>query len=103
MKKTRNEPECIIAPAMFHAAFRNILHELQILLYVVDSEGDWDTVAIANYYGCPILSNDSDYYMYNVEGGYIPLHRLHWEDAAGTSNCRALYTKRLSCYFWFHL
>ena len=80
-EETRNEPECIIAPAMFHAAFRNILHELQILLYVVDSEGDWDTVAIANYYGCPILSNDSDYYMYNVEGGYIPLHRLHWEDA----------------------
>ena len=81
-EETRNKPKRIIPPVMFHEAFRNVLHELQIPLYVVDSEGDWDTVAIANYYGCPILSNDSDYYMYNVEGGYIPFCRLHWEDAA---------------------
>ena len=37
---------------------------------------------LANYLKCPLLSQDSDFYIYQVAGGYIPLDTLEWEDGA---------------------
>ena len=44
-----------------------------IPFYVVDGEADEEIVAVANYYRCPVLAEDSDFYIFNIEGGYIPL------------------------------
>ena len=38
--------------------------------------GEADSESIAKYFGCPVLSNDSDFYIYKVTGGYIPLSSL---------------------------
>ena len=40
-----------------------------------DGEADPDIVSLANHLRCPVLSNDSDYYIFNLEGGYIPLNK----------------------------
>ena len=41
---------------------------------------------MANYYKCPVVANDSDYYMYNIEAGYIPIYKLYWKNEPVTAN-----------------
>ncbi len=54
------------------------MEELGVPVIYTDGEADQDTVAIANYYNYPVLANDSDYYMYDIKAGYIPLTRFNW-------------------------
>ena len=55
-------------------------HDVQFLF--VDGDADKKVAQLANYLKCPLLSNDSDFYIYQVAGGYIPLDTLEWEDGA---------------------
>ena len=66
-----------VLPLLFLEVFRDALKEREIPFYCVDGEGDPDTVALANHYQCPVVSGDSDFYMFNVEEGYIPMGRLY--------------------------
>lgn len=54
-----------------------VLRYLNITFVVVDGEADNVLVEIANFYDCPVLSNDSDFYMYKLKGGYVPMDRFH--------------------------
>lgn len=65
----------MIAPIVFMETAR----ELQIPIYVLDGEADPELVRFANWYTCPILSGDSDFYIYHIHGGYIPFDRFHWK------------------------
>ena len=88
-----------ILPVMSIEVFREVLEELQIPLYFVDGEADPDTVAIANYYHCPVVAQDSDYYMFNVEAGYIPISHLNWEGKPVTGDMFTL--QQFSSIFGF--
>lgn len=68
-----------ILPLVTTEVFREALEEREVPYYFVDGEADPDTVALANHYCCPVVSNDSDYYMFNVDAGYIPMSRLNWK------------------------
>ena len=35
---------------------------------------------MANHYQCPVVALDSDYFMFNIDAGYIPINKLHWEN-----------------------
>ncbi len=59
--------------------FIMLLQEMEVDLLFADGEGDETVFKIASAYGCPVLSNDSDFFMFNVTGGYIPISRFHWE------------------------
>ena len=69
-----------ILPLLATQVFRKVLEELHIPLYFADGEADWDTVAMANHYQCPVVALDSDYFMFNIDAGYIPINKLHWEN-----------------------
>ena len=47
-------------------------------LYVADGEADAVLVEVANFFHCPILLYDSDFFMFNVNDGYIPFDRFQW-------------------------
>ena len=55
----------------------NVLGEEQ--LYVADGDADAYIASIANERKCPVLSVDSDFYIFPISGGYIPYGRLDWE------------------------
>ena len=59
--------------------FRDVLEERRIPFFYVDGEGDPDIAALANNYRCPVVSDDSDFYIFNLTHGCIPMDRLHWE------------------------
>ena len=66
-----------VLPLLSMEVFRDALNEREIPFFYVDGEGDPDIVALANHYHCPVVSSDSDFYMFNIEEGYIPMCRLY--------------------------
>ena len=73
-KFTRN-----VLPLLTKEVFQLLLKEINVPFYVVDGEADNVIVEVANYYGCPVLGSDSDYFLFNIEGGYIPIERFDWK------------------------
>ena len=65
-------------PVVSIKVFLMAMKELGVPVLFADGEADRATVAIANYYNYPVLANDSDYYMYDIKAGYIPIDRFNW-------------------------
>ncbi|GFY56314.1 protein asteroid homolog 1 [Trichonephila inaurata madagascariensis] len=68
-----------VLPICAPEIFRNVLSEMGIPFAQCEFEADEQLVALANYYECPVLSNDSDFYIFDVHKGFIRL------DSVGTS------------------
>ena len=65
-------------PVLSFKVFLMVTEELGVPAIFADGDADEDTVAIANYYNYPVLASDSDYYMYDIKAGYIPIDRFNW-------------------------
>ena len=65
-----------ILPLLARLVFADALQDAGVPFYIVDGEADTEIVAVANFYGCPVLTDDSDFYIFNVKGGYIPLQHF---------------------------
>ncbi|GFT31684.1 protein asteroid homolog 1 [Nephila pilipes] len=62
-----------VLPICAKTTFRDVLSELGIQFAQCDFEADDQVTALANYYDCPALSDDSDFYIFNVRKGFIRL------------------------------
>ena len=60
-------------PPLVYQAFNAILQELGVTQLVADGDGDVAIAHTANTLNCPVLSEDSDFYMFNIPRGYIHL------------------------------
>ena len=56
--------------------FCSAVTELGLRLCVADGDGDKTVAKLANFYRCPVLADDSDYFIFNLKDGYIPLDML---------------------------
>ena len=72
-----------VLPLLAKEVFVDALQDLEIELCVVDGEADPEIVAVANSYECPVLAQDSDFYMFNIVGGYIPFSRFKLSRSTG--------------------
>ena len=75
----------IFHPLLFEAFFRflevyNEAHGGIIEIYCADEEADDLAVSIANTVGCPLIGNDSDYFISPLRRGYMPLSIIEWEE-----------------------
>ena len=68
--QSRNEP---VLPLFAKSVFVDALRDLGLKFYVANGEADQDVVSLANFFCCPVLGNDSDFFIFNIEGGYIPI------------------------------
>ena len=59
--------------------FSSTVTELGLQLCVADGDGDETVAKLANFYSCPVLADDSDYFIFNLKAGYIPLDMLDFE------------------------
>ena len=46
---------------------------------------------------CPVLSNDSDFFIFDIKGGYIPLSFLRWNSSRFTA--KIYYRSKLASHF----
>ncbi|XP_077966111.1 uncharacterized protein LOC120336591 [Styela clava] len=52
-------------------------HQIKYAVSLTDA--DCEIVAAANALHCPVLSLDSDYYIFNIENGYVPFTHFYWD------------------------
>jgi hypothetical protein len=58
---------------MLIAVLKDVLRDLGISLYAVESDADGVIAGLANHYQCPVLSSDSDFFIFPLAEGYIQL------------------------------
>ncbi|XP_036366489.1 uncharacterized protein LOC118766812 [Octopus sinensis] len=57
--------------ALTSQTFLNVVKDLGIPCVAGDFESDSQIMLLANQWNCPVLSNESDFYIYDVTGGFI--------------------------------
>ena len=62
-----------VLPLFAKSVFVDALRDFGLKFYVANGEADQGVVSLANELGCPVLGKDSDYFIFNIEGGYIPI------------------------------
>ena len=63
----------------------------------VFSEADAEIASLANAWNCPVLSNDSNFFIFDIKAGYIPLYSLNWECAQLTT--KIFFREKLASHF----
>jgi hypothetical protein len=74
---TQSKLKCF--PLLMNEVFRSVLSNMEIPFAQCDFEADSEIAAIAQRLGCPVLSYDSDFYVYDVM--YIPFSTVILEAA----------------------
>lgn len=65
-------------------------------------ESDAIIAGLATYYSCPVLSQDSDFLIFNLKGGYIPISSMnfHFDDTKLTHMaCNIYFLSNFLCSF----
>lgn len=62
-----------LIPCLARQTFTQTLDKLGIQHVTCDFEADNQLVTLANQWNCPVISNDSDFYIFDLSGGFIPL------------------------------
>ena len=83
-----------VSPILMLQTFMDALQDMKIEFHIAPTEGDKETVGVANARGCPVLSNDSDFYMYDLAHGFIPL-----EYFSTTGKCSLYHVDNFVSYF----
>ncbi|XP_017549318.1 protein asteroid homolog 1 isoform X4 [Pygocentrus nattereri] len=79
---SRGSHACIL-PLLSREVFRQVLCDLGIPLVQCISEADFEIASLAHQWGCPVLTNDSDFYIFDLHGGYLPFALFEWENICG--------------------
>ncbi|XP_076866852.1 single-strand DNA endonuclease ASTE1 [Brachyhypopomus gauderio] len=67
-------------PILTKTVFKQVLHKLEVPFVQCLAEADSETAALANEWRCPVLSNDSDFYIFNISAGFLPISQFKWQD-----------------------
>ena len=66
-----------VPPILAVETFRQVLVEFGIKHVTCDFEADDDIGVLANDLDCPVMSNDSDFFVYDLKTGFIPLDYIN--------------------------
>ncbi|XP_071092445.1 single-strand DNA endonuclease ASTE1-like [Haliotis cracherodii] len=60
-----------ILPILAYETFKTVLVDMGVPYIVCDFEADSQIVKLANHWHCPVMSNDSDFFVFDLRGGFI--------------------------------
>ncbi|XP_030003415.1 protein asteroid homolog 1 [Sphaeramia orbicularis] len=84
-----------VLPILTRDVFIQVLRQLGVPLVQCPAEADWEIACLAHQWKCPVLSNDSDFYIFDLPGGYLPLNFFHWTNLNGKASQRYISAR---CY-----
>ena len=61
-----------------------------------NSEADTEIASLAYVWNCPVLSNDSDFFIFDIKAGYIPFEFLEWNSSSLTAS--VFYRQKLASH-----
>ncbi|XP_029929069.1 protein asteroid homolog 1-like [Myripristis murdjan] len=90
-----------ILPLMYSWLFRQTLVRLEVPVVQSSSEADREVAALASEWQCPVLSKDSDFYIFDLPAGLLPIPHFQWQVAEqrGFIPCKK-YTASSFCSFY---
>lgn len=68
-----------ILPPLVKDIFIQVLQDLGVEMQQCFGEADLAAALRANERKCPVLSNDSDFYIFDVQEGFLPIDGFQWE------------------------
>ena len=71
-------PKYTFMPSLALEVLIQVLTDMHVNFAVCQFEADRDIAYVANQFQCPVVAEDSDFYVMNITGGYIPLSSLKW-------------------------
>ena len=74
-----------VTPALMKSTFFSVLRELEIEIDFADGEADGRIVALANHHKCPVISSDSNFFIFNLEHGFV-----HFDRSGFTLPCQGI-------------
>ncbi|XP_027752953.1 protein asteroid homolog 1 isoform X2 [Empidonax traillii] len=80
-----------LAPLLTREAFVQALGRLGVPFVQCFAEADREIAALANSWGCPVLSLDSDFCVFDLAGGYCPLSHFQWESVRAADGPQGCY------------
>ncbi|NXP43541.1 ASTE1 protein, partial [Heliornis fulica] len=84
---SRGDGGCLL-PLLAREAFVQALGRLGVPFVQCFDEADREIAGLANRWGCPVLSRDSDFCVFDLTAGYCPLTHFEWQSVcAGEGGC----------------
>lgn len=100
------KPRTRALPILAQEVMYEVLRELNVTFAQCDFEADNEIAVLARYLNCPILSQDSDFYIFDVPSGFIPIDTIYFEDVSCKNNpeiscmrCQMFYVDNFMSYF----
>ncbi|KAK5861655.1 hypothetical protein PBY51_017113 [Eleginops maclovinus] len=93
-----------ILPVLAKQVFRQTLWRLDVPVAQCYGEADPEIAALAREWQCPVLSRDSDFYIYDLPAGLLPLPHFQWEAVVRSGSksyipCKTYSTSSFCIYF----
>ncbi|XP_065145678.1 single-strand DNA endonuclease ASTE1 [Paramisgurnus dabryanus] len=96
-----------VLPLLSRVVFIQVLSQLGVPLVQCICEADLEIASLAKQWGCPVLSNDSDFYIFDLRGGYLPFSFFQWNNVCGKATERYIparqYTVNRFCMHFNHM
>ncbi|XP_077405216.1 single-strand DNA endonuclease ASTE1 [Vanacampus margaritifer] len=93
-----------VLPILTRQVFIEVLNQKRVSLVQCLAEADLDIACLARQWRCPVLSNDSDFFIFDLPGGYLPFQFFNWTNLNGkASHCyipARCYTTEGLCRFY---
>ncbi|XP_054027163.1 protein asteroid homolog 1 [Dryobates pubescens] len=80
-----------VAPLLTREAFVQELRRLAVPFVQCFAEADREIAGLASRWGCPVLSLDSDFCVFDLPGGYCPLNHFQWQSVGAAEEPRGCY------------
>uniref|UniRef100_I3J107 Asteroid homolog 1 n=1 Tax=Oreochromis niloticus TaxID=8128 RepID=I3J107_ORENI len=77
-----------VLPILTRDVFIQVLIQSGVPLIQCPAEADWEIACLAQEWKCPVLTNDSDFYIFDLPGGYLPFRFFQWTNLNDASLLR---------------
>ncbi|XP_035285459.1 protein asteroid homolog 1-like [Anguilla anguilla] len=67
-----------LLPLLTKEVFKEVLHSLHVPFIQCVNEADWEIACLASEWNYPVLSADSDFFVFDLKGGYLPFQLFQW-------------------------
>ncbi|KAJ3598570.1 hypothetical protein NHX12_002079 [Muraenolepis orangiensis] len=88
-----------VFPILTKLVFEQTLIDMEVPLVKCIGEADCELAALASEWRCPVLSNDTDFYIFDLPAGVLPLDHFRWEAANSYIPCKRYTTSHFCSFF----
>ncbi|KAM6968127.1 single-strand DNA endonuclease ASTE1 [Aplochiton taeniatus] len=87
-------------PLLTSNVVKQVLSSLKVPLAHCYGEADLEIAALARDWMCPVLSNDSDFYIFENPAGFLPISHFKWRSwRSGFIQCKRFSTATFCSHF----